>query len=172
MTVRGSIIIILFLASLGTSFLAPRPKLVWNASPSTTMGLYRVRATGLLMKGKIVVAILPKSVLALAAERRYLPHGVLLVKPVAGAAGDRVCALGPRIFINGRLAARRLARDTTGRALPWWSGCRTLGPAEIFLLSAGVPHAFDGRYFGISNRSEIIGEAILLWPERSRILGR
>jgi type IV secretory pathway protease TraF len=47
--------------------------------------------------------------------------------------------------------------------MPRWTGCRRLGPGVLFLLCPGRADAFDGRYFGISRRAEIIGTATLLW---------
>jgi type IV secretory pathway protease TraF len=44
-----------------------------------------------------------------------------------------------------------------------WTGCRRLGPGELFLLSPGKPDAFDGRYFGVTLPGEILGRARLLW---------
>jgi type IV secretory pathway protease TraF len=89
---------------------------------------------------------------------------VPLVKRAAAVAGDRVCARQRRIFINGKSVALRRARDPSGRPMPWWSGCARLQDGELFLLSAAGPLAFDGRYFGVTRASEVIGRARLLWP--------
>jgi type IV secretory pathway protease TraF len=34
----------------------------------------------------------------------------------------------------------------------------------VFLLSPKVADAYDGRYFGLTRASEIIGTGKLLWP--------
>lgn len=143
---------------------APRPVLLWNASPSSTIGLYLVRSPTTLKRGAIVVAFTNEPARRLAAARGYVPHDVPLVKAVAAIAPDRVCADGASIFVNRRRVAKRLRRDPLGRLLPWWAGCRTLEAGEVFLLNAHVPLAFDGRYFGVTGKSQIIGEARLLWP--------
>jgi type IV secretory pathway protease TraF len=109
----------------------------------------------------MVVARLPEPIRSLAAERRYLPANVPLVKRVAAASGDRLCARGSEIRINGRLVATRLGRDRLGRPMPWWSGCRRLEAGEIFLLM-DRPLSFDGRYFGIIGKSDVVGRAGLL----------
>lgn len=111
----------------------------------------------------MVVARLPADARRLAGLRHYLPEGVPVVKPVAAAAGDRVCASGASILVNGAIAARRRTKDHSGRALPWWSGCRTLRRGELFLLSRGSADAFDGRYFGVIGPAQVIGKASLLW---------
>ena len=141
----------------------PRPLLVWNASASSPTGLYRVSAAGAPRRGTMVVAWLPDRIRRLAAERHYLPANVPLVKRVGASAGDRVCADGDRIFINGRLAARRRPTDLSGRPMPWWEGCSRLGRGEIFLLSRRGPASFDSRYFGIIGAGLVVGEARLIW---------
>jgi type IV secretory pathway protease TraF len=67
--------------------------------------------------------------------------------------------------VNGRLAAVRRPRDPRGRIMPSWSGCRVLRSGELFLLSPGVADAFDGRYFGVTRKAELIGKARLLWAK-------
>ena len=111
----------------------------------------------------MVIAQPPEQYRMLAANRRYLPVHVPLVKHVAAAAGDEVCAARSDIFVNGVwVAARRLA-DAQGRAMPWWEGCVRLRGRQIFLLIAGNPASFDGRYFGITQGADIIGKARLRW---------
>jgi conjugative transfer signal peptidase TraF len=141
----------------------PAPVLHWNASPSSPLGLYWVRSAGALHAGDKVIAWPPRPARRLAARRHYLPAGVPLVKNVAAVSGARVCAAGPTILVNGQPTAIRRSRDRAGRPLPWWSGCRTLRRGELLLLSPGVREAFDGRYFGITRASEVIGEGDLLW---------
>ena len=152
------------LALAGTLVAPPRPLLFWNASPSSRTGLYAISKGG-PARGDTAVAWAPEKARRLAASRHYLPATVPLVKRVAAVAGDRVCAAGNRILVNGRPAARR-ARDPSGRMLPWWSGCQVLQRGELFLLSPGSPDAFDGRYFGITHNGEVIGKARLLWRAR------
>jgi conjugative transfer signal peptidase TraF len=142
----------------------PRPVLLWNASPSSPIGLYAVTSSGRIAAGDTIVAWAPAPARRLAAARHYLPANVPLVKRVAAAPGDRVCATRMTIFVNGRPAVLRRVRDPSGRPLPWWSGCRLLRPGELFLLSPNAPDAFDGRYFGVTRSSEIVGKARLLWP--------
>ncbi len=142
----------------------PRPVLLWNASASSRIGLYAVFSPRHLRAGDMVVAWAPGPARRLAAARHYLPANVPLVKRVAAVAGDRVCAKRRIIFVNGRPVALRLTRDPSGRPMPWWSGCHMLRAGETFLLSPDAPDAFDGRYFGVTRTSEIIGKARLLWP--------
>ncbi|HTN59957.1 MAG TPA: S26 family signal peptidase [Devosia sp.] len=140
-----------------------RALFIWNASASAPLGLYRVTHGRALSRGRLVLAIPAPPLAAFAARRGYLPSGVPLVKRIAAVAGDAVCAHGIAIFINGRLAAARLAMDGKGRPLPAWSGCRMLEQGEVFLLMANVRASFDGRYFGPTKASQIVGTLEPLW---------
>jgi conjugative transfer signal peptidase TraF len=137
---------------------------VWNASASAPIGLYRVLPEN-AVRGDLVLVRTPESVRQLAAERGYLPLNVPLVKRVAAADGDIVCAADDAISVNGRVVAERLARDRLGRPLPRWSGCLLLDVGETFLLMEGVSDSFDGRYFGPVPTAAIIGRLVPLWVE-------
>lgn len=159
---RGLAIAGLAAALAATIALAPHPLLVWNASASAPIGLYRVGGTG-LATGDMVIAWPPAAARDFAARRHYLPINVPLVKRITAEPGDTVCALRQEIFVNGRWVAERLVRDGADRPMPWWSGCVTLRNGAMFLLMADSPASFDGRYFGPTNRSDIVGKATLLW---------
>ena len=136
---------------------------IWNATASAPVGLYRVRRDRVLARGDLVLAIPAPSLAAFAARRGYLPSGVPLVKRIAAVAGDAVCARGNAVFINGRLAAARRAADGAGRALPAWTGCARLRRDEVLLLMSDVRNSFDGRYFGPSDASQIVGYLVPVW---------
>ena len=150
-------------ALAATMLWPPRPLLVWNASASSPPGLYLVAAPEKVEAGDMVIAWAPPEARRLAAERHYLPSNVPLVKRVAAVGGDRVCAVGEAIFVNGSLETRRRARDGAGRPMPWWTGCEGLREGDVFLLTPSVPDSFDGRYFGITRATDVIGSAKLLW---------
>lgn len=147
---------------LVSAVLPPTPRLVWNVTPSAPVGLYLVAPHADIVTGDMVIARVPRRYRRLAAMRRYVPRDVPLVKRVAAVAGDTVCARDRRISINGGPAARRRTFDGRGRAMPLWSGCRRLRASQLFLLNAD-PASFDGRYFGVSEGSDLIGKATLLW---------
>lgn len=140
----------------------PMPRLVWNASASAPIGLYRVYPGAPARAGDMVVARLPTRYRALAAERHYLPANVPLVKRVAAVAGSQVCAEGRTILVDGRRIAVRQSSDPHGRSLPWWEGCVRLRGRELFLLM-DAPDSFDGRYVGITEDADVVGRAVLLW---------
>lgn len=136
--------------------------LVWNASASAPIGLYRLRPKVLVLRGDMVIAWTPGPARELAAQRQYLPANVPLVKRVAAAPGDEVCAEASSVLINRRRIATRRRSDGAGRPMPWWSGCRQLAAGEYFLLMDS-PVSFDGRYFGVTRERDLVGRAVLLW---------
>jgi len=141
----------------------PAPRLVWNASASAPIGLYAVTPGATVEPGDMVIARVPDPSRMMAAERRYIPANVPLVKRVAAAAGDEVCALGREIFVNGTWVVERRASDAKGRPMPWWRGCVHLRGRQLFLLMSDSPGSFDGRYFGVTDGNLVVGKARLLW---------
>ena len=159
-----AVMAMLGIAALGSTEIAhPRPRLVWNATASAPVGLYRVEPAWDLRRGDFVFARLPDAARQLAAARDYLPADVPLVKRVAAMTGDTVCREQARVTINGIAVATALRVDSQGRSLPHWSGCETLGQWEVFLLIPEVQDSFDGRYFGPIATSAIIGKLVPLW---------
>lgn len=143
--------------------LQPTPRLVWNASASAPVGLYAVRPVDHLALGDLVLAWLPDDARTLVAERSYLPLNTPAVKRVAALAGDVVCVRNGFVLINEGFAARALDKDSRGRKLtPWW-GCRALLPGEVLLLNTDAASSFDGRYFGPSQARDIVGKLVPVW---------
>jgi conjugative transfer signal peptidase TraF len=135
----------------------PRPRLVWNASASVPVGLYRIDG-GAPAVGDLVAVAPPPAVAAWLARRGYLPAGTPLLKHVAALPGALVCRSSAGIFVDGRRAAIARLTDRKGRELPRWTGCRLLRGGEIFLLNA-APDSLDSRYFGPLPASRLIGRA-------------
>jgi len=82
--------------------------------------------------------------------------GNRFLKRVAALPGDRVCSENGQILINDVLVAAVSQVDSAGVALPHWSGCKTLGDGEVFLLGDD-PMSFDGRYWGVTSITDIEG---------------
>jgi len=146
------------------AFVSPTPKLVWNASASAPIGLYRV-VSGTPKRGDLALVRAPNSAAKLAAERGYLPRNVPLVKRVAALSGNEVCAFHEAIFVEGKIAALRRKTDRAGRPLPWWNECRELGTDELFLLTNDRSDSFDSRYFGPVSSANLIGRLVPLWTD-------
>ena len=149
--------------ALGSTIMSPPvPRLVWNASASAPIGLYAVDVRARVAVGDMVVARIPRRWRTIADVRRYLPANVPAVKRVAASEGDEVCARRRTVFVNDRQIARRRTRDGAGRPLPAWVGCIVLDRDNLFLIMDAAG-SFDGRYFGISRRTDILGKAIPVW---------
>jgi conjugative transfer signal peptidase TraF len=140
---------------------AGAPIILWNASPSVPIGLYRLTSRPSQTPALAIIR-LPEPLTILAETRGYLAKGVLLIKPVVAGVGDTVCRHGALVTINGRIAARARTSDAAGRSLPAWSGCFRLRANEIFVLSAD-PDSFDSRYMGPIDRAHVVGFALPIW---------
>jgi conjugative transfer signal peptidase TraF len=139
----------------------PSPLLTWNVTASAPIGLYR-RSTSPLERGSWVLLQLPPSVRSLAADRGYLPSQVPMVKRIAALQGDSVCRSGQAVTVNGTIRAIALARDSAGREMPVWAGCRVLQRDQVLVLT-DPPSSFDGRYFGVLSRQNVIERIAPLW---------
>lgn len=149
----------LFTASFGAvAWLKPAPRLLWNASASAPVGLYRIDVGARPRLGDLVAIDPPPALAAYLSRRGYLPRGVPLLKRIAALPGALVCRSGDFVTIDGAGVARALARDGAGRPLPVWRGCRIVGAQELFLISA-ARGSLDGRYFGPIPASGLIGTA-------------
>ena len=139
---------------------ASSAQLVWNLTPSAPAGLYRIERKDWNVGDR--VAVLPSADLAADLdERGVLRNGKLLIKRVAGAAGDTVCRQHDEVSINGRIVAVAKASGSDGAPLPSWHGCATLNDAQVFLLG-DTADSYDGRYFGVTSANDVIGRAVNL----------
>ena len=145
------------------------PKLfLWNASASVPEGLYFVLPHAKPRVGDLAVSDLPADMQRLAAERHYLPRGVVLIKPVRAVAGMTVCRIGADISVDGHQLGTALHADRLHRAMPEWTGCRHLKGSDIFLMNPAVGESFDGRYFGPTSIGLVLGRAFPLLTFSSR----
>lgn len=135
----------------------PAPRVAWNATPSAPIGLYRVSPGRTGAIGDLVLSMPEPALGQWLARRHYVPLGVPLIKPVAATVGQKVCRTGAIISIDDRPVARARLRDRSGRRLPQWTGCRTVGADEVFLLNARIDDSLDGRYFGPTPAPRVIG---------------
>lgn len=162
--------------------------LVWNASASAPIGLYRVDPFASPRAGDRVIVDPPAPVADFLAARQYLPRGVPLIKTVAAMAPARVCRDGlvisvslthaavpetlpgavPDALSDSAVTVEAQATDRRGRGLPTWSGCHSLTTDELFLLNADVAQSLDGRYFGPTPKASIRGVVHPLFLPRVR----
>jgi len=148
---------------VGLGGFVPTPtRIIYNPTASAPLGFYAVEAAPAVHRGDLVVSRLPPTVAAFADRRLYVPASVPVVKSIAAEAGDLVCRDGLALAIDSHVVARARVRDSAGRPLPDWSGCRTLGAGQVLMLG-GHPSSFDGRYFGPTGTDLILGRARPLW---------
>jgi conjugative transfer signal peptidase TraF len=138
--------------------------LLWNWTPSLPLGLYWVspRTSGPLPVGALVAFPVPPHVVRLVTERRYLPPGALLVKPVVATSRDDVCTDGGELTVNGTALGAIATEDTLGRPLPHDARCGPLPDGDVFVASH-FPTSFDSRTFGPIPLSAIRGTVTPLW---------
>lgn len=139
------------------------PLALWNTTPSEPEGLY-LRSTELPGKGAIIAFRLPEPGFAYVDDAMPYLRRQSLLKAVAAGQGDLVCIGPDGLAINGVHLGPIAARDSRGRLLPHWIGCRRLGSDELFVFSARVPNSFDSRYFGPVSRSAVLGVYRLVGP--------
>jgi conjugative transfer signal peptidase TraF len=150
------------LAALGCSALVPKhPRLVWNTTASTPVGLYTT-LRGSPRRGELALIDPPRRVRALAVARGYLTQRSLLIKPVAALGGDRICRVGFTVWISGHKVATARVADAQRRRLPIWRGCQVLSPGQIFVLGLATD-SFDSRYFGPIDARYVVGVAVPVW---------
>ncbi|MGL3821310.1 S26 family signal peptidase [Sphingopyxis sp. R3-92] len=146
-------------SSAAIVLLDPRPWLIWNASASAPIGLYRIEDDRHPKVGELVAVLPPDHLAAWLARRDYLPRGLPLLKHVAALPGQQVCRFGDELHVDGRFAVRARSHDSAARPLPVWQGCRTLAQGEVVLLNPAAPDSMDSRYFGPLPTSTLIGRA-------------
>ncbi|MER8545670.1 S26 family signal peptidase [Mesorhizobium sp. M1169] len=139
------------------------PLSIWNASASIPVGLYRVQPADKIGIANIAVIMPPEPLAAFMARRGYLPKKVPLLKRVLALGGATVCRQGTMIIVNGKTYGHARERDSRGRSLPIWQGCRDVAEADVFLMNPGAADSFDSRYFGPLPLSSIVGRAVPVW---------
>lgn len=158
---------IAMLAASGLTFVHPAPRLIWNATASTPIGLYVLHPVAALHALELVAVRLPEPIARLLADGGFLPKGVPLLKHVMALPGQTVCRSGDAVTVDHVDVGAAHDRDHLGRPLPRWSGCHTLEPDEVFLMNPTVPDSLDGRYFGALPVGSIVARAVPLWIDEA-----
>jgi conjugative transfer signal peptidase TraF len=149
------------LVAVPATFFA-RPLLIYNATDSLPHGLYFVVHKALYRRDELVVFPIPASVRELVRQRRWLPDGAFLIKPIAGKSGDLFDTKNGRCLINAKAFGPVKTVDRTGRKLPVCSVSRRLETDEVAVLNPACC-SFDSRYFGPIRERDIIGAARPIW---------
>lgn len=101
----------------GLSFVHIAPKLIWNASASTPIGLYTIERSPRLEVTDLVAVDAPEPLASFLADRGYLPRGVPLMKRVAGLPGQQVCRIGVDKRCGDDRATQKHAERLSGSQL-------------------------------------------------------
>lgn len=148
------------LSVAATAVITVPVKLVWNASASVPIGLYRIEQVDQLVIGDLVLVRPPEPLARFIAERHYVGPQTPLLKHVVALPGQRICRIGVRIILDGRHLGDALFRDSRGRQLPVWQGCQVIPAGQLFLMNPAVGDSLDGRYFGPLPASSVVGRAL------------
>jgi conjugative transfer signal peptidase TraF len=154
---------------VGTALIAapawhrPDLRVIWNASASVPVGLYRIVPAGRIDVTDLAVVMPPDELAAFLDERGYLLRGLPLIKRVLALSGTTVCRSGAKIVAYGTTYGEARALDTRGRPLPVWQGCRQINDGEAFFMNWDSLDSFDSRYFGPLPVSAIVGRAVPVW---------
>jgi conjugative transfer signal peptidase TraF len=141
----------------------PVPLYVWNVSESVPLGLYRLRPADKLFVTELVAVQPPEPLAPFLDLNGYLPVGIPMLKRVLALPGQTVCRSGRSISVDKIDMGEARERDSRGRPLPVWHGCRVVGEDELFLMNWQSEDSLDGRYFGPIAASSVIGRAFPVW---------
>jgi conjugative transfer signal peptidase TraF len=162
--------LVIMLGSVGVLALASgvgrTPLYMWNASASVPLGLYGLQQSDTRYVGELVAVLPPEPLATFLADGSYLPRGVPMLKHVLALPGQTVCRNGPTVFVDDIAMGSAHDRDSRGRLLPAWQGCRLIGAGELFLMNWQSADSLDGRYFGLTPSSAVIARAYPLWTDR------
>ncbi|QOG06378.1 S26 family signal peptidase [Aureimonas sp. OT7] len=140
-------------------------KLIWNTTASAPVGFYTVAPADRIEVPELVAVMPPEPLALFMVERGYVARGVPLLKRVLGLPGQRVCRVRSTITVDDVEMGDALERDSLGRDLPVWQGCRVIGDGELFFMNWDVRDSLDGRYFGPIPADSVIGRAVPLWTD-------
>ena len=102
----------------------PAPFLIWNASKSVPIGLYRLQSAEQFIVADLVVAMPEGPLAGFLAERGYLPLGVPLIKHILAVPGQIISRNHLTVMVDGIETGAARERD---HRLPVWEGCRMIG---------------------------------------------
>ena len=147
----------------GPIVVKPSPIYIWNGSESIPVGLYRLRPADNHHVTELVAVRPPEPLATYLDLNGYLPAGVPMLKRVLALPGQFVCRDGITVVVDGVAMGEARERDRSGRLLPVWEGCRVAGEGELFLMNWHAADSFDGRYFGMTPATAVIGRVLPVW---------
>lgn len=152
---------------LGTIVATPSPLYIWNSSDSVPVGLYRLHPAGDYHVTQLLAVRPPEPLATFLDLNGYLPSGVPILKRVLAIPGQTVCRNGTIISVDGIEMGEAQERDGRGRPLPVWQGCDVVGEGDLFLMNWQSEVSLDGRYFGLTPSTAVIGRAHPVWTSEN-----
>ncbi len=147
----------------GTIVAKPSPIYIWNSSASAPVGLYRVLPASYYHLTELVAVQPPESLATYLDRNSYLPTGVPMLKRVLALPGQAVCRTGSTVTVDGIAMGEAREHDSRGRPLPTWEGCEVVEDGKLFLMNWQAADSFDGRYFGMTPATSVIGRVHPVW---------
>jgi conjugative transfer signal peptidase TraF len=139
------------------------PRYIWNASNSVPIGLYRLQPAAGFTVTELVAVQPPEPLATFLDLNGYLPIGVPMLKRVLALPGQTVCREALTVVVDGTKMGEARERDSRGRPLPVWQGCRVINEGELFVMNWQSADSLDSRYFGPIPTSSVIGQAVAVW---------
>ena len=145
-----------------------------NTTQSISVGVY-LKTYSPIKKGAYVFFCPPdKEVFSIAKDRNYISGGFCpghygyMMKKILAAKNDVITVNEKGVFVNGVLLplSKQIKNDLSGALLPLYKVDNyTLKKNEILLMSDVSATSFDGRYFGLVNKSQIkdVIRPVLTW---------
>ena len=93
-----------------------------------------------------------------------------MLKRVLALPGQTVCRQGLTITVDKIEMGVARERDSRGRLLPIWQGCRVVADGEVFLMNWQSANSLDGRYFGVLPMTAIVGKGAASLDQRGVIM--
>lgn len=167
MSGQGELLTMLVATAVVMATVGPKPAIhyIWNASESVPIGLYRLQPVRKLAVTELVAIQPPEPLATFLSERGYLPRGIPMLKRVLALPGQTVCRDQLTVTVDNIDMGEARARDSRGRPLPVWQGCRVIANGEAFFMNWQSADSLDGRYFGVLPTKAIIGRAEPLWTD-------
>lgn len=147
-------------------------RITYQASKSMTKGLYLIRPAKSFHRNDIALFRPPIQIRSYMVNAHWIPKNSWMLKKIWGLPGDLVCWEGNYLQINNKkirlLKSEIKKHQYLENYLPTLKGCHELQKDQYLLLSNKVKNSFDGRYFGPTNKSQILGKAYLFHRIRAQ----
>jgi conjugative transfer signal peptidase TraF len=145
-----------------------------NTTNSYPLGVY-LMTNAPIEKGSLVIFCPPDNpTFEQARERGYIGAGFCpggygyMIKKIMAATNDKVEISAAGVLVNGKLVpnSKPMDEDSEGQPLPHVEvNIAALDDHSVLLMSDYNPKSFDARYFGLVDKSKIIGSIrpMLTW---------